>query len=196
MGNQTEHMIENNPEWLEQYLVQPEALPPASSEFCDKVMAKINTSHLPWHVQLRRFLFRPHQMQWNIATTMMPATLALVMVVSVFTFSGNTENVLNEPTVAKVSFQLQLAGAQQVALSGSFSEWQAEYKLEKNANGLWSVEVPLESGRYEYMFVVDGERWIADPKALHYQDDGFGGKNAVIIVGSRKQVTGVRSHAI
>jgi hypothetical protein len=34
------------------------------------------------------------------------------------------------------------------------------------------------------MFVVDGERWVADPLAGRYVDDGFGSgrKNSLLIV--------------
>ena len=42
----------------------------------------------------------------------------------------------------------------------------------------------LPAGQHEYMFVVDGERWVADPLAGRYVDDGFGAgrQNAVLIV--------------
>jgi len=33
------------------------------------------------------------------------------------------------------------------------------------------------------MFVVDGARWVADPAALAFEDDGFGGRNSLLIVG-------------
>ena len=32
------------------------------------------------------------------------------------------------------------------------------------------------------MFVVDGERWVADPFAIEQADDGFGARNAVLDV--------------
>ena len=44
------------------------------------------------------------------------------------------------------------------------------------------IDVPLKPGRYEYQFVIDGERRLADPKASQYLDDGFGGRNSILIV--------------
>jgi len=42
--------------------------------------------------------------------------------------------------------------------------------------------VPLPPGNYEYVFVVDGERWVADPRAARYRPDGFGNNNAMLTV--------------
>ena len=58
----------------------------------------------------------------------------------------------------------------------------AETPLEPVSNGAWTVTIPLEPGRYEYQFVVDGEQWIADPFAVEQNDDGFGSRNAVLDV--------------
>jgi hypothetical protein len=38
----------------------------------------------------------------------------------------------------------------------------------------------LQPGTYSYMFVVDGERWVTDPYASNFRNDGFGQKNAVL----------------
>ena len=46
---------------------------------------------------------------------------------------------------------------------------------------LWSLSVKLQPGRYEYMFVVDG-RWVTDPNAIAHADDGFGNRNAVLLL--------------
>ena len=42
----------------------------------------------------------------------------------------------------------------------------------------------LPAGQHEYMFVVDGERWVPDPLAGRYVDDGFGEgqQNSLLIV--------------
>jgi hypothetical protein len=90
------------------------------------------------------------------------------------------------PTVL-VRFELRAPEAVQVALSGSFTGWDSEgVALSKNAQtGVWSVTVPLPLGEHEYSFVIDGQRWIPDPKAHAQVDDGFGQTNSVIVVGPR-----------
>ena len=42
----------------------------------------------------------------------------------------------------------------------------------------------LAPGRYMYKFVVDGTNWKQDPTAKESADDGFGGKNSVVVVGA------------
>ena len=181
---------------LEQCEAQPVALPAASASFRARVMADIAQRELPWHVRLRRFLFRPHQLQWNVATMMLPTAFATVLMMIMVLPASNPPSVSSPPAMVKVRFELQQDNAQQVALSGGFSQWQPTYALQKNAQGLWVVDVQLEPGRYEYMFVVDGEQWVVDSRAQHFQDDGFGGKNAVVIVNSGKAMAQESSHAI
>ena len=49
-------------------------------------------------------------------------------------------------------------------------------------DGVWNAEVVLPAGEHQYMFVVDGEKWVVDPLAGRYVDDGFGRQNALMIV--------------
>ena len=70
-----------------------------------------------------------------------------------------------------------------VQVAGDFNGWNpARTPLEQVSSGAWTVTLPLEPGRYEYMFVVDGQQWIADPFAAEQSDDGFGSRNAVLEV--------------
>lgn len=84
-------------------------------------------------------------------------------------------------TVHLVRFVIQQAGAQRVSLAGDFNGWSRDaLPLEASADGsVWSVTLPLAAGRYEYAFVVDGERWIADPQSHAVQDE-FGGATSVL----------------
>ncbi|RLC49629.1 MAG: hypothetical protein DRZ79_05635, partial [Candidatus Cloacimonadota bacterium] len=49
-------------------------------------------------------------------------------------------------------------------------------------DGIWTIIKPLEPGRYQYKFVVDRNTWVTDPNGLETVDDGYGGKNSVLIV--------------
>ena len=95
-----------------------------------------------------------------------------------------------------ILFQCDAPSARQVNLAGNFpdNEW-LKYgnKIDvmhddgKNGDrvagdGIWSIVKPLSAGRYEYKFVVDRNSWIEDPNALETADDGYGGKNSVLIV--------------
>ncbi len=48
--------------------------------------------------------------------------------------------------------------ADEVYLAGNFNEWHTdECPLTKDENGLWKTELPLDQGRFEFNFIVDGE---------------------------------------
>jgi 1,4-alpha-glucan branching enzyme len=71
--------------------------------------------------------------------------------------------------------------AKDVHVAGSFNAWSPDQvQLERSDNGLFHAVIHLPSGRYEYMFVIDGERWVTDPTAALAVDDGFGNRNAVL----------------
>jgi AMP-activated protein kinase-like protein len=78
-----------------------------------------------------------------------------------------------------VQFRLEAADAMDVRLAGSFTNWQPRYSLHQASPGVWTITVPLSAGVHDYVFVVDGQRWVADPYAPHV-DDGFGGVNSRI----------------
>lgn len=81
-----------------------------------------------------------------------------------------------------VHFEIHAPGARQVELVGSFTEWQTD-RIElrgPDASGHWTAEVPLPPGRHEYLFLVDGQSWVTDPRAEVRRSDGFGRENAVL----------------
>lgn len=86
-----------------------------------------------------------------------------------------------------VRFELYAPGAREVSVAGSFNGWRpAETTLQLTATGLWCKELPLNPGRYEYLFVVDG-KWLPDPKAQEYIPNPFGGQNSLVEVPSNRK---------
>jgi hypothetical protein len=81
-----------------------------------------------------------------------------------------------EPAPLFVQFRLE-AEASRVQLAGSFTNWEGRYELRQTGPGLWSVTLPLTEGVHDYAFLLDGERWVADPYAAQVSD-GFGGRNS------------------
>jgi cyclomaltodextrinase len=67
---------------------------------------------------------------------------------------------------------------------GTFNNWKSGdiVLAGPDASGHWTAEVALPEGRQEYIFLVDGERWVADPKAATQRPDGFGRVNTIITV--------------
>lgn len=81
-------------------------------------------------------------------------------------------------------FSLYAPQAGSVALVGDFNGWgsTSEVRLKPAENGTWSVAIPLPSGRYQYAFLVDGQRWVTDPRAEQHVSDDFGRQNAVVTI--------------
>ncbi len=68
----------------------------------------------------------------------------------------------------------------QVTVAGDFNNWNPDLTPLRKEGNVWTVQLILQPGTYEYMFVEDGTDWITDPLALQTRDDGFGKKNAVL----------------
>jgi len=82
-----------------------------------------------------------------------------------------------------VRFSLNAPHARSVEVAGDFNAWRPERgPLALGSAGTWTATLKLPAGRHEYLFVIDGKRWVPDPSASELVDDGFGGKNAVIEV--------------
>lgn len=88
------------------------------------------------------------------------------------------------PTTAGWIFRHRAQRAKSIALVGDFNDWSpARHPLTgPDRDGWWSVVLPLEPGRYTYMFVVDGDRFERPADAPRYADDGFGGEVGVLYV--------------
>jgi AMP-activated protein kinase-like protein len=85
-----------------------------------------------------------------------------------------------------VRFVLYAPGARHVAVAGTFNQWDlnAAPLARAGSSGVWTTTLALPVGQHQYAFVVDGERWIADPAAPGI-DDGFGRRNSMVAVTSR-----------
>lgn len=82
--------------------------------------------------------------------------------------------------VVYVQFRLESGDARQVSLAGTFTGWQPTLQLNETEPGVWTALVPLKPGVHDYVFVVDGTRWMPDPNAPQQVDDSFGGTNSRI----------------
>ena len=91
-------------------------------------------------------------------------------------FPGPSDEVL-------VRFELVAPGARSVALAGDFNGWQPGLMTPKgpDSGGTWETTVRLRRDSvYTYNFVVDGERWVVDPRSQERVEDGFGGLNSIL----------------
>ena len=161
--------------------------PAVPADFVAGVMER-TTPTPSWGQRLRETLWTPHAFQWNLAGALGTACAALLIAGAAVTLdqSGRPGSIAiptatTAPTRVLVRLVMLQPDAQTVGVAGDFNGWDPlQTPLELTTGGAWTVTLPLEPGRYEYMFVVDGSQWIADPFAEEQQDDGFGLRNAVL----------------
>ncbi|HJP92186.1 MAG TPA: S8 family serine peptidase [Pyrinomonadaceae bacterium] len=74
--------------------------------------------------------------------------------------------------------------AESVAVASDFNGWDHRTTpLIRNGSGLWSTEIAVtRAGRFEYKFVIDGQRWIEDPSNGMKTPDSYGGLNSFIVI--------------
>jgi hypothetical protein len=181
---------------LEQLVLDTSRLPrPAVPDrFVASVMERTAPAPSMWRTLADIFLV-PRDLQWNLASAV--ACLALVVVGSVIAArlivfpvapapsanNGTASGPVADPSTVLVRLVILQPDAKMVQVAGDFNGWNpARTSLEQISSGAWAVTIPLKPGRYEYMFVVDGQQWIADPFAAEQNDDGFGSRNAVLDV--------------
>jgi hypothetical protein len=72
-------------------------------------------------------------------------------------------------TLRLVRLMLEAPDARRVAVAGDFNAWDAEATPLSRDEGSrrWSVTLALHAGEHRYAFVVDGTRWVPDPRAEH-----------------------------
>jgi 1,4-alpha-glucan branching enzyme len=73
---------------------------------------------------------------------------------------GGTRKQATGPKEKRVQFTIEAPDASSVGVTGTFGAWNDVYPLERQRGGQWKRALDLSPGRYEYLFVVDGE-WRA-----------------------------------
>lgn len=163
------------------------ATPPVS--VASRVMAEIRQNPVTGYSEgparrVIRWLGRPRAVTLRLRpvwTLALAAGLAAVLVMQLPS-GGPT------PGVAEgiANFVGHFPGARSVEVVGSFNDWSRGvlHLNDDDGDGIWHAKAVLPTGQHEYMFVVDGERWVPDPLAGRYVDDGFGAgqQNSLLIV--------------
>jgi hypothetical protein len=155
----------------------------ATPELRANVMLAVRaTTPSPWRRALEWF-FQPRTIRLSPAMGgLAVAALAALLVPIVRGLPAGGTAGPSDDVITRFVFVAPEASAVQV--TGDFVDWSPEGISLHNerGTGIWTVDVPLEPGVYQYAFVVDGSEWRPDPSAVSNVDDGFGRENSVVIV--------------
>ena len=189
--------------WLNLELVVAEAaqLPrlAPSARFLAQVQGKLALAPSSLWDRFRAAVMVTRTLEWNFAGAVAATCVALVAVAGLVQFAP--ERIVEVPIPvagsqaqtasftsgqeAKVFVRLVLLqpDARSVSVAGDFNGWNpGQTRLERSEGGMWTATIALKPGRYQYMFVIDGKQWLADPLASEASGDGFGSQNAVLDV--------------
>ncbi len=164
---------------------------PAPATLTQNIMAKILQEKIQikssWMDRLKQQVSIP-QFSFRIASA---AAITAIFVFLAFTFLFNFSELPGQPSQkvataqqVEVTFTISGIKANQIAVAGDFNGWNtsANQLEDPDGDGIWTGKMKLEPGRYEYMLVVDDGKWVTDPNAKVYANDGFGSKNAVLFI--------------
>jgi Glycogen recognition site of AMP-activated protein kinase len=155
-------------------------LPLASLE--SRVMALIRRPAPSRGRRLLRWLATPRAVTFRVRPAWSLALAAVLALLTLFPTGHDGPEIGEHEGIAQ--FVGRFPGAQSVHVAGSFNDWRAGSIALEDADqdGVWRATVVLPAGAYEYMFVVDGERWVPDHLAERLVADEFGRENSIVIV--------------
>ncbi len=158
------------------------AAPVRGVSVASRVMAEIRRPAPTWARRVARWIVTPHALTFRFRPAWSLAFAAAVAVLTVFAARGGEPQLAEHEGIAQ--FVGRFPDARSVHVVGSFNDWRAgSIALEdQDHDGVWRATVVLPAGTYEYMFVVDGERWVPDHLADRLVADEFGRENSVVIV--------------
>jgi Carbohydrate-binding module 48 (Isoamylase N-terminal domain) len=184
---------------LEMVLAEARRLPKItpSRQFTAGVLAKLDAKPQGFLDRLAELFTVPRTLEWNLTGALATACVALVAIWALV--QVRPERIVEVPVAATPAQTVSLGSGQEtkvyvrlvllqpearsVSVAGDFNGWNpGQTKLERSEGGMWTVTIALKPGRYQYMFVIDGKQWIADPFATDDAGDGFGSQNAVLDV--------------
>jgi len=161
-------------------LAEKESAPTGMTQLImNQIQSKEVTIQPSWWERLKHVLSIPRfSFRWIGAAAV--SVIAVVLFVNFIWLSP--ENYPNGLTEVQFSLRAGAEPLSSVAVVGDFNDWNPNKHLlnDENEDGIWTATLRLEPGRYEYMFILDGQEWVPDPEAYRYVRDGFGNKNAVI----------------
>ena len=146
-------------------------------------------------VTVQRELFGKAQVHASLTRTVRdpqlstPGHLGFTLGVSIPVFAREGEQSVLTPIAEvvgaaqggrRVRFTVRAPATTRVQLVGSFTDWQPT-AMRKDGER-WIAELRVSAGSHQFAFLLDGKTWFVPDDAPGIVDDGFGRRNATLIV--------------
>jgi hypothetical protein len=157
-----------------------------AGDFADRVMGRI-AANAPAPVRPARramsWLLTPRTFRMSPLGGL-AAAACMFLVLGLALRGGMPGDTAVPDGLSPVKFVLTAPGASEVAVIGSFNDWNAAgwSMTRDDATGLWTLATALPPGSHEYVFLIDGTTPVPDASAALSAADGFGSRNSVLVV--------------
>ena len=80
-------------------------------------------------------------------------------------------------------FRFFRPAASEVKLAGDFNDWSPALEMQRDAQGWWTLRLPLEAGEYRFRYVADGE-WYTDFASNGVEVSRLGWNSILVVPGN------------
>lgn len=92
---------------------------------------------------------------------------------------------VQKTTSVPYRFVIYQPAADQVEITGSFTDWKTLPLKKMGASGYWEVTLNLSPDEHRYSYILEGGERIPDPTILTREQDDFGGENSILDISGR-----------
>ena len=97
------------------------------------------------------------------------------------TKTKKTVKAIKKSSLKVIDFKFYAPLSKKVKLGGDFNKWKPA-SLKNSKKGIWSTNLKLKPGRYEYKFQIDGNWENDNQRQTELVSNGLGEANNVIVV--------------
>ena len=162
---------------------------PAPNDFVEGVLRRLTPKRLPWWRRAWIWTRTPRPLvvtPLRMAGVSLAAALLILAALPMMRSPQVPTVHAPSPGLQPVTFMLPDPQGRigSAAVIGSFNRWQPRgFEMHFSPDrGAWVLETRLPAGTHEYVFLLDGTQVRSDPRAVLTKDDGFGSRNAVLLL--------------
>lgn len=149
-------------------------------QLCAKMVDHIPRVHIPIERVVLKSLFVRWLRPLILCTTGLAFAVAIIFIQRMPVPVTITSNIVSREIPYR--FVIYRPGAEKADIIGTFTQWQPVAMKKMGSSGYWSLTLNLSEGEYQYSYLVEEGKQIADPTVSERVHDDFGGENSLITI--------------